>query len=259
MRLALSVAYLGDRFHGSQVQPDVRTVEGVFIDTCRQLGLFDDPREAGFLAAGRTDRGVHARSNVFSFDTEQPQRAIDVLNRKLPADTWCNGYAFVEDGFNPRHAALTRTYRYFFPDEGLDLTSMQSASVKFRGVHDFTMFSRTSERSTIREILDISLFRENGFIVFEVTGKSFLWNMVRRMATVLYDIGRGVCNDETIDLLLSGDAIARPATAPPEGLVLWNIEYPFDFVAIGEEGKSRRYRHNASQRLHMLKKVYDSV
>jgi tRNA pseudouridine38-40 synthase len=259
MRLALSVGYLGDRFYGSQVQPDVRTVEGVFIETCIQLGLFDDPREAGFLAAGRTDRGVHSRSNVFSFDTAHPQRAIEVLNMKLPADIWCNGYAFVEEGFNPRHRALTRTYRYFFPDERLDINTMRLASGKFLGEHDFTMFSRTSERSTIREILGTSLFREKDFIVFEVTGKSFLWNMVRRMATVLYDIGIGECNAGIIDLLLSGDAIARPATAPPEGLVLWNIEYPFVFTAMEKGGKSLRYRQNASRRFHVLKKVYDSV
>lgn len=259
IRIAVSVSYLGDHFFGSQLQPDVRTVEGVFIDTCRQLEIFDDFRDAGFLAAGRTDRGVHARCNVFSFDTEHPERAVDVLNRKLPADTWCNGYAFVEEGFNPRYRALNRTYRYFFPDDGLDLMAMRSASGKFPGVHDFTMFSRTSKRSTIREIHDVSIFSEEDFIVFEVTGKSFLWNMVRRMAAVLYDIGRGECSAGKIDLLLSGDAVARPATAPPEGLVLWNIGYPFDFTAMDERGRSLRYRHNASRRFHVLKKVYDSV
>ncbi|MCG7854592.1 MAG: tRNA pseudouridine(38-40) synthase TruA, partial [Methanoregulaceae archaeon] len=76
MRLAFRTAYLGDRFYGSQVQAEERTVEGEFIAACQRMELFTDPRDARFLAAGRTDRGVHAKSQVYAFTTLFPERAI---------------------------------------------------------------------------------------------------------------------------------------------------------------------------------------
>jgi len=67
VRLAFRLSYLGSRFFGSQQQAASRTVEGEFIAACKRLSLFDDWREAGFLSAGRTDRGVHARGQVIAF------------------------------------------------------------------------------------------------------------------------------------------------------------------------------------------------
>ena len=78
VRLAFRVGYLGDRYFGSQMQAKERTVEGEFVASCERLGLFSDYRDAGFLAAGRTDRGVHARGQVFAFSTHLPARAIEI-------------------------------------------------------------------------------------------------------------------------------------------------------------------------------------
>ena len=241
MNLAFRFSYFGDRFFGSQMQPGLRTVEGEFIGACRLLRLFDDWREANFVAAGRTDRGVHARGQVCSFLTERPDRAVEALNRVLPADIWCTAWAAVPDEFHPRYSALSRTYRYyFFPAPG-DTAAMHEAAQEFLGRHDFTAFARAGDRNPERRILAARVFADGPFAVFEVTGESFLWNMVRCMATALERVGRGEAGTTEIARLLAEPAERRIPAAPPEGLVLWEIGYAVSFTPLPIDEKSRRY------------------
>ena len=95
-----------------------------------RLKLFSDWRAAGFLSAGRTDRGVHARGQVIAFSTEFPDRAIKALNIQLPPDIWCTAYSEVLPAFHPRYDARSRTYRYYFsehfrsPENGCGRTTL---------------------------------------------------------------------------------------------------------------------------------------
>ncbi len=67
MKFAFKIAYFGDNFHGSQFQPDQRTVEGEVIAALRRLGV-ENPR---LRSAGRTDAGVHAYGQVISFYSDE--------------------------------------------------------------------------------------------------------------------------------------------------------------------------------------------
>jgi len=241
MNLAFRFSYFGDRFFGSQMQPLLRTVEGEFIEACRRLRLFDDWREASFVTAGRTDRGVHARCQVCSFLTDKPDRAVAALNQVLPADIWCTAWAGVPDGFHPRYSAASRTYRYyFFPAPG-DVAAMHEAAQEFLGRHDFSSFARVGGRNPERRILAARVFEDGPFAVFEVTGESFLWNMVRCIATALERVGRGEAGAGEIARLLRGPAERRIPAAPPEGLVLWDIDCGVSFTPLPIDEKSRRH------------------
>ncbi|OPX68364.1 MAG: tRNA pseudouridine synthase A [Methanoregulaceae archaeon PtaB.Bin056] len=241
LRLAFRCGYLGDGFAGSQMQPGLRTVEGEFVSACMHLGLFSSHRDARFLAAGRTDRGVHARAQVFSFSTAVPHRAISALGRRLPPDIWITGYAMVAAGFHPRHHAISRTYRYYFMERDLDLDAMARAARLFEGFHDFSLFARVEGRDPFRKVISASVFREQGLCIFEVRAESFLWHMVRYMAAALFLEGTGAGGEEIISDRMGGDAGARLAPAPPDGLVLWDIEYPFAFVPLPRDERPARF------------------
>lgn len=248
VRIAFRVGYLGGGFFGSQVQAEDRTVEGEFIAACIRTELFSDPREARFLAAGRTDRGVHARSQVFSFSTRNPDRACSVLDWQLPPDIWIGGYARVDPAFHPRFDALTRTYRYYFREPHLDMDAMNQAARIFEGVHDFSPYARTSGKDPVRNLISAKVFYEEGFTVLEVCAESFLWHMVRFMASALCRVGSGRALPESIGDRLSGTHCPALSPAPPEGLILWDIEYGFPFNPLARGRRSGM--HLESERQH---------
>ena len=70
-RVAVKIAYLGDEFNGSQIQPttynpSIRTVAGEIL---QNLELVDHvpPEKVDLKFASRTDAGVSALGNVITF------------------------------------------------------------------------------------------------------------------------------------------------------------------------------------------------
>jgi tRNA pseudouridine38-40 synthase len=241
MRLAFRLAYLGDAFSGSQVQADRRTVEGEVMAACRRLALFEDWREARLAFAGRTDRGVHARGQVFAFDTGEPDRARSALNVQLPRDCWCSGVAEVPADFHPRYDARSRTYRYFFPKGGLDRGAMAGAARLFPGRHDFSRLARVEGKDPIRNVLSARIFEVEGFTCFEVAAESFLWQMVRGMAGALLSAGQGGLDEGGIRELLGGSPGERFPPAPAQGLVLWEVDCGIAFTPLAQSPRSRSF------------------
>lgn len=241
VRLAFQTGYLGDRFFGSQVQADARTVEGDFMAACIRMELFSTPHDGRFQAAGRTDRGVNARAQVFSFSTLYPERAVAALNWQLPPDIWVTGYAPVDSSFNPRKEAVSRTYRYYFSEQDLDVQAMDRASRLFEGSHDFSLFARVEGKDPVRTVSSSRVFMEHGYCVFEVSAGSFLWHMVRNMASSLLLVGTRVQSEGLIQSRLEGDTSSRISPAAPEGLVLWDVSFCFPFLPLTVDTRSREY------------------
>ena len=247
MRLAFRLAYLGTFFSGLQYQPDKRTVEGDFCQSCKNIGLFSDKKEAHVQFAGRTDRGVSAQGQVVAFNTAQPERAIKSLNKALPPEIWCTGYATVPEEFNPRYITSMRTYRYFLCETGLDIDAMQQAASYFLGEHDFTRLARIDHRSPRRTVSHAVILDELTGPVFELSGQSFLWHMVRCMATALVQVGRGEMAPDAIETLLQGPPGHRLIAAPAEGLIFWEADCGVTFEPM-DHGNHETFREE--QRCH---------
>ena len=232
VRLAFRVSYLGSQFFGSQMQAADRTVEGEFVAACQRLSLFSDWREAGFLFAGRTDRGVHATGQVAVLSTTAPERAIKAINTQLPPDCWCTGYSDVPPAFHPRYDARARTYRYYFSLQPAHPDAMAHASGRFVGTHNFTNFARREGRNPYRKILSARIGKNGEYLFFEVTAESFLWHQVRCMAAALLRIGDGEEGEDSIDILLTSEADRPLQTAKAEGLVLWDTDCGISWTPI---------------------------
>ena len=254
MRLAFRVAYLGDGFSGSQMQPDRRTVEGEIIAAAGRLALFTDWRAARFSLAGRTDRGVHARGQVAAFDTPDPGRARAALNLQLPRDCWCTGIAEVPDEFHPRYDARTRTYRYYFPRIGLDTAAMAKAARLLLGKHDFSRFARVEGKDPVRNVLSAEIFSDAGFTCLGVTAESFLWMMVRGMAGALLSVGTGVLPIEGVRALFSESGERHPP-APSQGLVLWEVDCGIRFEPLPRSPRSTAFLSTVRGRHEVMARV----
>lgn len=255
VRLAFRVSYLGSRFFGSQMQNSCRTVEGEFVAACQKLSLFNDWREAGFMFAGRTDRGVHATGQVAAFTTSAPARAIQTLNARLPPDCWCTGYAEVTPQFHPRFDARSRTYHYYYAGRPRDIDAMKTAASGFLGTHDFSHFARVEDRNPLRTILRITVDEMEGFACLEVTAESFLWHQVRNMAAALLLVGNGEADTGSISRLLENTGEKPLQPAPAEGLVLHETDCGITWIPLPPHERSSGFVRDLSRHHALMEHV----
>lgn len=241
MRAALKVYYDGRNFFGSQRQPDKRTAEGELLESLSKLNI----EVKDFKSACRTDRGVSALGNVFALSSNS-KIIPSAINSALPKDIRVLGARRVDYNFNPRYEAHGKTYKYFLYDEGYKVSKMKKASEAFIGEHNFHNFAKLEGRNPIRSIKKIEIEKTGDFFVFTISGKSFLYQMVRRMVNALKTVGDGLMAPGEIKKLLDPkhDNIIYPL--PPENLVLWEVEYPFE---IGHDEYSvKRLKKEISKR-----------
>ena len=240
----LTVEYDGSKFHGWQIQPHGRTVQGTLIDALRRLGAGDDLVLQG---AGRTDAGVHALAQVASLRCPNELAVATVLRaleQDLPADLAVLDLRRVADGFHARHDAEARAYRYqisqrrsafgkrvtWWVDRPLDPARMASAGRWFVGRHDFRAFTRQTEpgASTIVVVESCEVAAIGPLIMIRVVASHFLWAQVRRMVGALVAVGSGEAAVADVDAWLDGDAPAPARAAPAAGLFLEAVRYPGD-------------------------------
>jgi tRNA pseudouridine38-40 synthase len=242
--LKLVVEYEGTRFHGWQVQNDVRTVQGELEAAFARMTR----TQLRITGAGRTDAGVHALGQVASLITEHPielQDLIRGLNAITGPDVAVRSIDQVEDGFSARYSATGKLYRYAITNRlmpaplrrrtqlhvraVLDLSAMRDAASRLVGTHDFSAFRAADcerENPTV-PITGIAVVQRDDEILIEVRGPAFLKNMVRIIAGTLVEVGRGKLDPGTVsEALETGDRALAGPTAQAHGLTLVEVFYP---------------------------------
>jgi len=231
MRLAFKFGYFGEKFYGSQYQPNLRTVEGELFKAFEELGI--EPGLARYRCSSRTDAGVHALGNVFAIDVEESKKFIPrILNSKLPEDITVWAWAKVDYNFDPRRDASSRVYSYVMAKKGIDVSAMRKAASIIEGTHDFSNFTKKfgEAASNIRTLKSVDVRIDERFITIEFEGNAFTWNMVRNIATALEMIGKGMRDIEWLESMLEPDKYyERMEPSPPYGLILKDVKYPFEF------------------------------
>ena len=242
-RIALGLEYDGSRFLGWQTQPGGGAVQDVLEPALAAIA----GAAVGVTAAGRTDRGVHARLQVVHFDTdaERPAGAwVRGVNALLPDSVAVLWSRVVDSGFHARYSALSRTYRYELLNRGvrpallaahagwfhlpLDVAKMQEAAAYLVGEHDFSAF-RSSEcqaRTPIRTLHALDIVALGERIEFVLRANAFLHHMVRNIVGTLVYIGKGKHPPSWMKQVL--DSRSRSEAAPtfgPQGLYLEKIQY----------------------------------
>ncbi|WP_170005941.1 tRNA pseudouridine(38-40) synthase TruA [Bacillus fonticola] len=244
VRVKCVIAYEGTMFHGYQIQPSGRTVQG---ELERILTAMHKGEAVHVTASGRTDAKVHAVGQVLHFDTPYSLTATSwkkALNAQLPADIFVKNVALVSPQFHARFGVKTKEYRYRVlctPERDpfrrhvtshypypLDDDSMDAALKALIGTHDFSSFcaSNTDVVDKVRTLSEAKLWRDGDELVFQFVGSGFLYNMVRILVGTLLEVGNGHRSPQSLpELLCKKDRTAAGKTAPPEGLFLWEVTY----------------------------------
>jgi tRNA pseudouridine38-40 synthase len=265
-RWRLDVAYRGDGFHGFAAQPNMRTVSGALSEALATVLRLDAPPP--LVCAGRTDAGVHALGQVVHVDLPSPPgdgdhgddehgaRIARSCTKLLAPAIVVRSCRPAPEGFDARHAATSRSYRYLVHEgpsaspllDGLawhlagqlDLRAMAQAAYALLGEHDFRAFCRRPSGTTpddpiTRRVLDVAvdpvdddaLLMGTGRLVrVSVTATSFCHQMVRSLVATLVAVGtHSMTAADLTERLRTGERAGLPAAAPPEGLCLVAVSY----------------------------------
>ncbi len=247
-RVRATIAYLGSGFSGfaPQAQPGPRTVGGAIGDAlARVLGY---PVELAI--AGRTDKGVHARGQVVSFDVRDDTDLLSLsrsINKLVGPEIVVSDLNDAPDDFHARFSATARRYRYRVlnrevPDPflatttwhvpeplPLDFRAMQAGCDPLIGSHDFASFCRRPdpEADLTRRVTEACWERDGDDVLsFWIEANAFCHQMVRSVVALLVEVGRSRRTAADVGFVLRArERSAAPSPAPPHGLCLWEVRY----------------------------------
>ncbi|SFB99070.1 tRNA pseudouridine38-40 synthase [Bacillus sp. OV322] len=240
----MTIQYDGGRYKGWQrLGSGDDSIQGKIENVLTELA----GEKIEIIGSGRTDAGVHALAQVANFKMSEGKTESEImeyLNRYLPQDISVVEVISVPDRFHARYNAKEKTYLYkiwneqytnpfmrkysMHVDQKLDITKMEAACQYFIGKHDFTAFSnaKSKKKSMVREIYSIDIEENAGFIEIRVRGNGFLYNMVRKMAGTLIEIGLGEIEAMSIPgILESKERVQTGRMAYAEGLYLEKVDF----------------------------------
>jgi tRNA pseudouridine38-40 synthase len=237
------IQYDGTDYHGWQVQPNGRTIQG---ELSRALALLDH-RNVTVHGAGRTDAGVHAEAQTASFLLERDFNPIalrDAINGNLDRDIRVVDVEMAPPDFNARFSAKLKTYRYqiwtgpvvspflyryaHHYRGHLDINQMQRAAGSLTGSHDFSAFTVVDSEieDRVRDLKRLDLRQEADRVTITAAADGFLRYMVRTIVGTLIEVGRGRREAEALAAILHSRSRANAgATAPARGLTLMRVDY----------------------------------
>jgi len=242
-RIALGLEYDGSVFAGWQAQSHALGVQSVVEAALSRVA--DHP--VAVTAAGRTDAGVHAVSQVVHFDTSAIRseqgwiRGTTAYLQPQVSVLWARE---VPEAFHARYSAQARRYCYLILNRAarpalaaqrvcwvrdpLDAGRMQAAAGHLIGEHDFSSFraAQCQSRTAMRHLYEIQVERRGELVTLSVCANAFLHHMVRNIAGVLIAVGKGEQPPQWVaDVLALRDRTRGGVTAEAGGLYLTGVRY----------------------------------
>lgn len=246
---SLWIWYRGGIFRGFQRQAEGPTVQEVLEAALREARV----PSMGVMAAGRTDRGVHARMQVVSLRLA-PEDSAEALAARLapllPGELGLCVARRPHPSFHAQWSAAGKTYRYrvqlggavaepwrpyvmdaaqepalagrpIAPERFAELLAMAVGTRDFIAFHERSspQKPRTLESATVHEL-------GGGLFEARLRGDAFARYQVRYLvgSALLTAAGR-LSEEQWRGALERGEPIAG-LKAAPSGLVLWEVRYP---------------------------------
>ena len=242
-KIKLTVQYDGSRYHGWQIQPDRKTIQGELVEALSNLvGV-----RTYVHGASRTDAGVSALGQVGLFEIDSPiptENFADAINDRLPPDIVVTSAEEAPRGFDLFGSVKSKLYRYtiytgryrpvlrlnqcWHIPKIFNVSAMNQAAQLLVGTKDFKSFASAADRreSSVRTIFRCDVTAEDKWIYVNVEGDGFLYNMVRNIVGTLVEVGTGRWKPEKMNEILEAkDRNAAGRLAPPAGLCLMWIQY----------------------------------
>ena len=248
MRYFIELAYRGTDFHGWQRQPAARSVQQTLETALATL------RNAptAVTGCGRTDAGVHAAYYVAHFDAETalPPRFAGKLDRYLDPAVGVRRIVPVPATAHARFDATHRAYRYdliarkdpfrtdtatHYPHlDQLDPDLLHAAAALLLEYGEFFPFCKAnSDARTMRcDLRRSEWVRTPAGWSYHIAADRFLRGMVRLVVGMCIRVAGGKLALADVRAALDAQTrLARPWSAPPQGLFLTGVHYPEGYLS----------------------------
>ena len=236
----IEISYDGSLFHGFQKQSDLKTVQSAVEES---IDLILENYELNY--AGRTDAGVHAKSQILSLKTSSSLNSafLKSLDSLVGSEIRIKKIQKVKNSFHPRFDAKSRVYKYFLQSSDtsepynrnysyivktqLVLNELRSLEKIFIGKKNFKNYSKLRKgQDPFREITKSKWSKRDDYFIYTIEGNSFLHNMVRsvvgcQLAVIENKISKKVLESS----LIEPEKRRFNYIAPAHGLYLWKVKY----------------------------------
>jgi tRNA pseudouridine38-40 synthase len=242
-RYLATVSYDGSAYAGWQRQNNAISIQEQIEAALMKIHGHD----VEIVASGRTDGLVHAKGQVFHFDSNKElegknwQRA---LNSLLPKDIRILEVQRTDKDFHARFNAVSKRYDYLVTNDiynpflerymgkdsaTLDVEYMQECAQVFMGSHDFTSFASAKidpRKPRVKNITRLEIIKHENHIQMIFEGNGFLRYMVRMLAQTLIEAGKHRLTKADIQKMLDAkDKHVCRYKAAPQGLYLVAVKY----------------------------------
>ena len=263
--LKLTIAYDGSAYSGWQRQANAQSIQAVIEDEIATIVGAPNPLVAAGRTDAGVHAAAQVASITIDHPISCGDLLKALNARLKAGDIRIRAIEETFERFDARIYAKSKTYRYaiwngaapspfirhvvWHVPHVLEVQRMSDAAIAVVGEQDFAAFQgRGSDvKTTVRrvlsaEILEIKLDteqpvsmspldnhapqRDGRLLRLEISGTGFLRHMVRTIAGTLVDIGRGQLEPEDMRrIIASRDRTQAGHTAPPHGLMLWQVTY----------------------------------
>ena len=249
--LILQVQYNGSSYQGWQKQNNTQqTIEQCFIDAFSQIA--PNLKNIDINAAGRTDKGVHATSQVASIqvplsDSRKPFKWKEGLNRFLPSSIRVTQAFLTSKTFHARFDASAREYIYIFDRNPSVFTNKLTSPLKgnikisllhqcaqlIRGTHNFSSFRGGScqAKSPVKTVYQAQWSEQDSLLIFQIKACGFLHHMVRYLVACQIQVGLEKESLSWFQSLLR-ETVRHHYCAIAHGLYFIGADYPKDNISL---------------------------
>ena len=266
MRYFFHIGYNGYNYHGWQKHAGFTTIQETLEDNLSKLLK----STTTIIGCGRTDAQVHANQYFFHLnsDLELNEEIVFRLNKMLPEDIAVFEIIKVADDVHAQYNAVKRTYDYFvhtykdpflnrfssyYQGKELDIQTIKQALALLPNYNDYYAFCKSPEKQehTICNLMSAELFStaKGDQFRIQISSNRFLRGMIRAIVAKLFKTGAGEMSiDEFENYLITKDSRPNLEFAPPQGLYLSKVVYPFldipartEFSPFGRKSKEKEW------------------
>ncbi|RHZ37321.1 tRNA pseudouridine(38-40) synthase TruA [endosymbiont GvMRE of Glomus versiforme] len=249
----VTVSYDGSDFFGWAKQPQQFTVQGYIEEILSKNFKINQSCQIkiSILATSRTDKGVHALNQKFTFRLPfflSCQKLKRILAKSLQEHILVKSVRQVKKEFHPIRNVSKKEYRYYINtgkynvfakkycweyNLPLDTKKLINILTIFQGKHDFFNFSFCRQKdqdktATVRTIEKIRCWKNKELLVISVIARSFLRYQIRAMIGESIKCYEGKQTIEKLQEKLNYPKqknLKYQILAPAAGLYLYKITY----------------------------------